>query len=317
MYLSPRRLRPNDRIAIVAPASPIMTDEVMHGMDIIREVGLEPVLGPCVKNLRAINDHSASVPERVEELNWAFTDPKIKGVIGAVGGVGSAALLPYLDYEKIRASRKPFVGMSDLTSINCALLSCAGLISFNGQTPSIRLDKGQQIQESDSLSLQVTLQLLMSGDTWGTRPFDFNPYFPRTVCPGKGFGPAIGGNCDTMVHLYGTQYMPDLEDAVLFIEDVHKGGESMIRHFMQLRLAGDLRRVSAVVIGEFAEVPKNVDPKIPSVEEAVIEFFSSGPPCAYGYPFSHGPLTAPIPVGAPCTVNADTGEVYFDFRMST
>lgn len=316
MYLSPRRLRPNDRVAIVAPASPILSDEIQCGIDIIRECGLEPVLGPCVKNLRSINDHSASVPERVSELNWAFSDPRIKGVIGAVGGVGSAAVLPYLDYKKIRETRKPFLGMSDLTSINCALLEKSGLISINGQSPSIRLDKGSKIQASDSLSFQTTLRLMMSDQVWGSSPFDFNPYFPRTVSPGKASGFVVGCNTDTLTHLYGTQYMPSLDGCVFFIEDVHKGGETLIREFLHLRLAGAMQQVSGFVIGEFAEVPKRVEPKTPSPDEAVLEFFSEGVPCAYGYSFSHGPLTSPIPIGARCELNADTGDVYFDFCMS-
>jgi len=316
MNLSPKRLRPNDRVAIVAPASPVLTDEVQCGIDIIRECGLEPVVGPCIKNLRAYNDHSASVPQRVEELNWAFSDPRIKAVIGALGGVGSAAVLPYLDYAKIRASRKAFLGMSDLTSINSAILAKSGLISISGQTPSIRLDKGTKIQECDMRSFQVTLQLMMSDRPWGDRPFDFNPYFPRTVCPGTASGVAIGGNVDTFTHLYGTQYMPDITNSIIFIEDVHKGGESLTREFLQMRLAGAFSQASGIVIGEFAEVPNNVEPKIPSPEEVLLEFFSQGIPCSYGYSFSHGPLTSPIPIGAECSMDADSGEVLFNFCMS-
>ena len=316
MNLSPKRLRPNDRVAIVAPASPVLTDEVQCGIDIIRECGLEPVIGPCIKNLRAYNDHSASVSNRVEELNWAFSDPKIKAVIGALGGVGSAAVLPYLDYAKIRAGRKAFLGMSDLTSINSAILAKSGLISISGQTPSIRLDKGAKIQECDTRSFQITLQLMMSDQSWDDRPFDFNPYFPRTVCPGTATGVVVGGNCDTFVHLYGTQYMPDITNTIVFIEDVHVGGESLTREFLQMRLTGAFSQASGIVIGEFAEVPKNVDPKIPSPEEVLLEFFSQGIPCSYGYSFSHGPLTSPIPIGAECSMNAGTGEVLFNFCMS-
>lgn len=316
MYLAPKRLRPNDRVAIVAPASPIMADEVQSGIDIIRECGLEPVLGPCVKNLRSINDHSATIQERAEELNWAFSDPRVKAVIGAVGGVGSAAVLPYLDYDKIRAARKAFLGMSDLTSINCAILAKSGLISINGQTPSIRLDKGAKIQEADARSFQLTLQLMMSNQPWEDKPFDFNPYMPRTVCPGKATGVVVGCNADTLTHLYGTQYMPNMVNAILFLEDVHKGGESLIREFLHMRLAGTINQASGIVIGEFAEVPKEVDPKIPSTDEAVVEFFSHGPPCSIGYSFSHGPLTSPIPIGAECMMNADTGDVSFKFCMA-
>lgn len=317
LVLPPKRLRNNARVAIVAPSGPIITEEVQAGIDIIRECGLEPVLGPCVKNLKTTGDHAGSVKDRVDELNWAFSQPGIAGVIGAVGGEGSAAVLPYLDYAKIRASQKPFVGMSDLTAINTALYNNAGLISFNGQTPSIRLDKGRKIQELDSESFKLTLELLKSDQTWGSRPFQFNPHFPRTVSPGKIQGIAVGGNLDTFVHLVGTPYMPQPDNMVLFVEDVHKDGVEISRELLHLRLAGFLERVSGIVIGEFEDVPKDLEGKIPSIEDVLLEYCGHGPPCTYGYSFSHGPRTSPIPIGANTLVDADTGEVYFDFKMSS
>lgn len=317
MLLSPKRIRSGQRVAIVAPSAPIVTEEVQEGIDIIRECGLEPVLGPCVKNLKTTAQHAASVKDRVDELNWAFSNTNIAAVIGAVGGEGSAAVLPYLDYKTIRASRKAFLGMSDLTAINTGILSQAGLISFNGQTPSIRLDKGSVIRSKDSESFKLTLELLKSDQKWNQRPFDFNPHFPRTVSPGKASGIVIGGNLDTFVHLVGTPYMPDARNAILFIEDVHKSGEEISRELLHLRLSGIISSIAGSVIGEFEDVPKDSDPKVPSVDDVVLEYFGNGAPCTYGYSFSHGALTSPIPIGANCLVDADNGEVTFDFCMST
>lgn len=317
MILSPKRLRSGSKVAIVAPSGPPISDEVQAGIDIIRECGLEPVLGPCVKNLRSVAAHAGSVKDRVDELNWAFSHPNVAAVIGAVGGEGAAAVLPYLDYQTIRKSRKSFLGMSDLTSINTAILAKSGLVSFNGQTPSIRLDKGPGIVQKDSESFRLTLELLKSDQAWGSRPFHFNPHFPRTVSSGVASGIAVGGNLDTFVHLIGTPYMLEPDGQVLFVEDVHKGGEEISRELLHLRLAGFLSRYSGIVVGEFIDVPKDSDPKVPPVEDVIIEYFSSGPPCSYGYSFSHGPLTSPIPVGANTILDADSGEVSFDFCMST
>jgi muramoyltetrapeptide carboxypeptidase len=315
MYISPRKLRRGSRVALVAPSSPFDAKEVMEGMDIMKEEGLIPVLGPCVKNLKSDNIHAAPVKDRSQELNWAFSDPSIEGVITTNGGAGSAALLPYLDYHMIRKTRKAFLGMSDTTSLNNGILACAGLITFVGQTPSIRLDKGTSIRNSDSESFRMTLKLLMSGEEWGTKPFNLNEGFPRTICPGTGEGFALGGNLDTFVHLIGTKYFPETSNSVLFLEDVHKSGTSIGRHLLHLQLAGIISQTNAVVLGEFAEVPKTSDQRTPSVEKAISEYFMSGPPCTYGYPFSHGPFTGPIPIGSHCYVDATEGIVNFQFKM--
>jgi muramoyltetrapeptide carboxypeptidase len=316
MYLTPRKLRRGAKIALVAPASPFKTDEVTEGMDIMREMGLVPVLGPCVRNLRSDNIHAGSLADRAAELNWAFSDPSINGVLAVCGGMGSAAILPYLDYRMIRASRKALLGMSDITALNAGILARAGLISINGQSPSIRLDKGEAIRRADSDSFRLTLRLMMSDEPWGTQPFDFSEYFPRTVCPGKATGNVIGGNADTFVHLLGTPYMPELTGTILFIEDVHKSGEILGREFLHMRLSGMLNMVNGIVIGEFAEVPKRTEEREPSIENSIEEYFRNGPPCTYGYPFSHGPLTGPVPIGAQCEIDADVGHVSFDFAMA-
>lgn len=315
MYFAPRQLRPGDRVAIVAPASPFRADELTEGLDIMAELGLVPVLGPNVGHLRSKNIHAASVEERVEELMWAFDDPSIKAIVAATGGCGSAGVLPYLDYNAIARSRKVLLGMSDITALNTGLLSQAGLISFNGQSPNIRLDKGERMRLADSESFRLTLQLLMDSREWGQRPFDINQYTPRTVSPGRASGPVVGGNLDTFSRLLGTPFMPNLAGAILFIEDVHKEGETIARELLHMQLAGVLDQVAGVVIGEFAEVPKKNEDRSPSIEDVLHEYFFNGPPCVYGYSFSHGPYTSPIPIGALCDMDADTGEVSFRFTM--
>src|SRR5271166_5141577 len=94
MYTSPRMLKRGARVAITAPSSPFMSDELTEGLDIIKEAGLVPVLGPLVRTLRTQNVHAAPLEDRVKEMNWAFADPTIAGIIPAVGGMGSAAILP-------------------------------------------------------------------------------------------------------------------------------------------------------------------------------------------------------------------------------
>lgn len=310
-YTFPKRIRRGSKVAIVAPSSSVHADRLLEGLDIIREEGLVPILGPCVKSLKSDGMHSAPVKDRVNELNWAFSNPEISAVICAIGGVGSAAVLPYLDYNVIKRSRKPLLGRSDITALNFGILKKTGLISVNGQTPSITLDKGDAFRESQSESFAETLRLMMSDQPWESAPFYRNPHIPRTVSPGSASGHAIGGNSDTFTRLIGTEYFPDIDGAILFIEDVHKSCEFLAREFLQLKLSGIIDRLSGVVIGEFQDLKESKS----TVEDVIQEYFSDGPPCVYGYPFSHGPVVAPIPVGSHCNLDADSGLITFDFSM--
>lgn len=309
-------LRRGSRVAIIAPASPIVPERLSEGLDVVREAGLVPVLGPCVRGLKSDKLYAASLQDRVAEINWAFKDPSISGIICAVGGLGSAGVLPYLDYEMIRKSRKPLLGRSDISALNSGLLSQAGLISINGQTPSIRVDKGQTVIKEECDSLLKTLYLMMSDKPWEDQPFLNNPFIPRTVSPGRARGHVIGCNIDTYSRLLGTPFVSNANGAILFVEDIHKSGEGIAREFLHLKLAGVLDSVAGVVIGEFQDCGKDSTGRIPTIESAIQEFFSDGPPCVFGYPFSHGSIVAPIPYGAECEMNADTGEISFNFSMS-
>jgi muramoyltetrapeptide carboxypeptidase len=313
--LVPRALKNGDRVAIVAPASPFRTDELTQGLDIISAAGLIPVLGPNVKNLRSNRSLAATAPERARELMWAFTDPTIKGVITATGGYGSAQVLPHLNFETIRKSRKVLLGMSDISSLSNGILARSELISINGQYPSIRVDEGKRLFESDSKSMEFVLDLIMSREPWGERPFEINQMMPRTVSPGVTEGIAVGVNLHVLQHLIGTPFMPDLRGAILFIEGTHQDGQMLGRMLTQFRLAGMLDVIAGAVIGEFVDVPKKEKESAPSIEDIIHEFFSKGPPCSFGYSFSHGPMTVPIPIGAMTHLDADSGDVSFDFSM--
>jgi muramoyltetrapeptide carboxypeptidase len=85
---------------------------------------------------------------------------------------------------------------------------------------------------------------------------------------------------------------------------------------LHLRLAGVLDKVSGIVIGEFVDVKKDNSDHPSSIEDVLKYYFSDGPPCVYGYSFSHGPYTCPIPIGAKCEMDANTGKVSFRFSMA-
>jgi muramoyltetrapeptide carboxypeptidase len=318
MYIPPKRVRAGSNVAVVAPSATFMSNELLAGLDAIRECGLNPILGPCVKNLRTTIHNSASVQERAEELNWAFSDPNISAVIAARGGEGAAALLPYLNFDTIRKSQKPFLGKSDNTSISMGILTKARLVTINGRGAAVRCDKGNTAVECDTTSLKLALELLMSEQHWGDKPFCINEMQPRTVSPGIAKGCAIGGNFNTFVHLIGTDYFPDVENTILFLEDTKTSSMELSRMLLHLKLAGVLNKLAGIVLGEFFDLPKKegYGNDAATLEEVILQYLKDGPPCIYGVSFSHGKYTCPIPMGAPCILDANRATINFDFKMT-
>lgn len=305
--IKPNCLKRGDKIAIISPSSPITSMiSIKESFSVFNKYGLEPVLGQNVKNLRSIAWSSGTIKDRVDEIEWAFNDSNINGVIAAEGGYSCMELLPYLPYKMIRDSRRPFMGMSDVTAINTAILSSSGLINFSGPNVRIRMDFKDDIKNFDD-----ALGLLMCSSPWNDKPFYRNNATSRSICGGIVKGKAIGGNMTLFCSLIGTPYFPDVDKCVLFFEDVYAGGYEVSMNLNRLELAGILDKISGIVFGEFLKQPSRSDKDF-SVEDVLVERFRERIPCIYGMNFSHGATVATIPLGVDCILDADNCDVKFD-----
>jgi muramoyltetrapeptide carboxypeptidase len=112
-----RLLRRGSRIAVVSPASAAKAELVQAGVERLRVFGYDPVVMPHALAREPLY-YAGTVEERVADLQDAFRDSSIDGVICTRGGWGSAELLPLLDAELVRANPKVFAGYSDHTSLH-------------------------------------------------------------------------------------------------------------------------------------------------------------------------------------------------------
>ena len=118
-------------MGIIAPASaPPDPKAIDHSVDALQRLGFKPKLAANVR--RRWGFLAGSDRERAADLMKMFTDPKVKAIVCLRGGYGTARLLPLLDYGRIRSNPKLFIGYSDITSLHCAFLVKANLISFHG-----------------------------------------------------------------------------------------------------------------------------------------------------------------------------------------
>src|SRR5712692_6356020 len=148
MILKPRALKPGDRLAVVAPASPFTREEFDNGISELRRLGFDPVYDDSVFARRA---YVAGSPEvRAAAIHSAWRDPSIAGIICVRGGYGSVQVLPLLDRDEARRARKAFIGYSDLTSLLTFLTIGCGLVAFHGPMLVERLGRGETRYERAS-----------------------------------------------------------------------------------------------------------------------------------------------------------------------
>ena len=294
--LKPTRLRPGDKVAVVAPSSPFPRDEFDKGVTELQRLGFEPTFDESV-----FAQHggylSGEGDARARAFLDAWRDPTVRALIAVRGGYGSVHLLPYLEQHDLRDTPKAFIGYSDLTSVLTYLTIGCGIVSFHGPMLGRRLGLGIDAYDRDTF-----MRALTSTEPLGELPA---PGL-ETFCKGEAAGPLFGGTLAQLVASLGTPYaFNPPKGHVLFLEDVAERPYRLDRMLTQLILAGIVGSASAIVLGEFVDCdePKG-ELSARAVLSDLLKHFNG--PVIYGFPSGHTtrPLVT-LPFGVRTRVVAD------------
>jgi muramoyltetrapeptide carboxypeptidase len=241
---------------------------------------------------------AASDAERVAQLHAAALDPDVEMVIALRGGYGLSRLLPAIDFNLLTRSvlegGKRWVGHSDFTVVQLAMLATAGAGSFAG--PMI----------CDDFS-RADLSEFMRQHFWQCVTQD--TYRIDVEAQGNPVarieGTLWGGNLTMLCHLIGTPWMPTVQDGILFIEDVNEHPYRVERMLLQLAHAGVLRQQRAIVFGDFSGY-KLSDYDNGYDFNQMLSYLRTrfDMPILQGLPFGHMKDKLTLPVGARCALDS-------------
>ena len=220
------------------------------------------------------------------------------------GGYGLTRILPALPYRPLaqaieRGTR--FVGLSDFTAFQCALLARTGAVTWAG--PALGEDFGAE--QPDDI-MQACFDDLLCGQGEGSgwrlpsRDVGALPVDRRTGQPSMRVSKAVlwGGNLSVIGSLVGTPYLPAVKGGVLFLEDVNEHPYRIERQLTQLLHAGVLGNQKAILLGAFTRyktVPHDRGFKLQSVVDWLRTQVKV--PVLTGLPFGHVPTKVLLPVG--------------------
>ena len=112
----PNHLYPGARVALVAASSAVEAQRLPAALDAVAALGLEPVPYPSCYAASRHGYFAADDARRAGDIQDAFADDTIAGVLCLRGGYGAHRILPLLDLDAIARRPKPFVGYSDVTA---------------------------------------------------------------------------------------------------------------------------------------------------------------------------------------------------------
>ncbi|MGE0072031.1 MAG: LD-carboxypeptidase [Thiomonas sp.] len=226
------------------------------------------------------------------------------------GGYGLSRLLTQIDYallgEAIQNRGQLWVGHSDFTALQLALLAKTGAVTFSG--PMAAFDFGHAPTDDTTVgsfldAVDGTLEAVGFACADAPRGLDVK-------------GVLWGGNLTLVASLVGTPFFPGVR-GVLFLEDVNEHPYSVERLFSQLLHAGILQRQKAVLLGHFTAYKLSAHDAGYDLAAAVdwlrAQLKPHGVPLMTGLPFGHVRTKLTLPHGARAHVVRDGGEVFVFF----
>ena len=291
----PRRLRPGDRVAVVAPSGHVPPDRLERGVATLRSWGLDVVTGRHV--LQRARHHAGSDEQRLADLEQAWCDPAVAAVLCARGGSGAARLVDRLDWAAMRAAGpKILVGFSDVTVLHEAVAHHLGLVTLFGPMPAAASFGGSTPDAGTVEHLRATLF-----DPGSVRDLAG----PATRCHvgGRAGGVTVGGTLALLASTVGTAEHRRAAGGIAVLEDVAEPAYRIDSLLTQLLRTGWFEDVRGIVLGTWSGCGDG------ALETVVDRLAPLGVPLVAGLPFGHGVPQLTVPLGVAADLDADAGRL--------
>ncbi|MFB6306080.1 MAG: LD-carboxypeptidase [Flavobacteriales bacterium] len=261
---SPQYLEKGDKVRIISTARKVSESEVEPAIKQLKEWGLQVELG---ENLfKSYHQFAGTEKERIDDLQDALNEDKIKGVLCARGGYGTAQLIPHTDFTKFYNKPKWIVGYSDITVLHSYINQILDIETIHGSMPV-------NFEHNTKEALNSLKKALFGEkNEYSITPHAFNQ-------PGYVQSQITGGNLSILHNLTGTYLSVNTNDKILFIEELDEYLYHIDRMMMNLELSGILKNLKAVVVGGMTDMNDNKVPYGQTAEEIITHRLSK-----YNYP---------------------------------
>jgi len=297
--LTPNPLKIGDRVALTCASSAVPAERLEPALAAVKALGLEPVVYPSCYFENRHGYFAADDAQRAKDIQDAFADPTIQGVLSIRGGYGAHRILPLLDLEVIAKTPKHFSGYSDVTALHTAFNQTCGFVTYHTIMPSTEYYK-----EVDDYSMDYLRRALFGTLTGALEnPADVPM---TTLVGGKATGTLCGGNLSLLSASLGTPWEIDTRGKILFLEDIGEKTYRVDSMLTQLRNAGKFADCAGVLLGAWTDCPPENPERCLLLSEIFAELIApAGKPAMMDIQCGHILPTMSLPLGEVVTMDAD------------
>ncbi|MDA3850253.1 MAG: LD-carboxypeptidase [Spirochaetaceae bacterium] len=273
---------------------------------------------------------------RAEDINNAFSDQNIHGIISTIGGDDSVRILKYLNINKIKQNPKFIMGYSDFTTIS-TYLNLNGLVTFNG--PSIMAGFSQFLSFTKEYRRYIEDYLFSPKENSIIPEFSsYSDGYPDWINKknigkvnslkkndgvhfiqgsGKCSGQLFGGCIDVLEMMKGTAFWPTKDfwkNKILFLEtSEEKPSIDCVKYWLRnYGVMGVFEQISAILFGRAREYSIEEKEKL---EEAIIsvvkeEFGNSQLAIITNLDFGHTDPQIILPLGINIEIDISNKKIF-------
>lgn len=242
----PARLRPGDRVCVVAPAGPVPAGLLDKGLAILASWGLEVHTGEHVRDVHPTFDYLAGDDvDRARDLMAAWCDPSYAAVFCARGGYGSMRVLDLLGWDAMAAvPPKIFTGSSDITALHQAFARRLGIPTVFGAMVGTTAFVDDPVAQANlrRMLFEPDAGMVLTGPA------------AEPLVLGRARGRTVGGNVSLLACGLGT---PDAVrppvGAIALLEDVTEEPYRLDRYLTHLRRAGWFEGLGGIALGSWVD----------------------------------------------------------------
>ncbi|MFN8437305.1 MAG: LD-carboxypeptidase [Cytophagales bacterium] len=282
MMIIPPFLKEGDTVRVVAPARKVNAEEIEPQLQILKDWGLKIKYSPSFYS--EYHQFAGTDEVRAADFNDALHDNEAKAILCARGGYGAVRIVDTIDFSVLLKNPKWIIGFSDITVFHNEINNL-GLASLHGPMPLI-------FPKIDSICMRY-LKKTLFGDNFEI----IIPNNPNNIT-GKVQGVLTGGNLSILVSMIGTKSDIDTKDKILFIEDLDEYYYHIDRMLHQMKRAGKLQNLKALVVGSMSEMKDNAVPFGISTYQMILNLVKEyNYPVIFDFPTGHESMNHSLILG--------------------
>ncbi|MEI8278821.1 MAG: LD-carboxypeptidase [Bacteroidota bacterium] len=285
MMQHPPYLRAGSTVGITCPSGYVSHERVAYAIQVLQNWGFKVKQGSTIgtEHFYFSGDDAA----RLADLQNMINDPEIDAILMGRGGYGMSRIIDQLDLRALLRHPKWICGFSDITVLHNHIHSTLGIPTLH--SPMCGAFK-PDTEESDYL-LSFRAALTGQALTYTTPLHTFNRQ-------GAAKGIITGGNLAILAHLTGSVSEVDTTGKILFIEDIGEHLYNIDRLLLNLKRAGKLDNLQALLVGSFTDMEDTERPFGQTIDEIIWDKVKEYDyPVCFGFPCGHQDVNYTLTLG--------------------